>query len=122
MAARQERFYSWDRAAARKKSAASPNHPPFGRASMVCNVIDTRQAYLQKLLKQALIAVGHPEAAGKSHHFSYEMVALSHETARELGCDEDEAAEAGFREKLKRIATAKPTKNPSKPKRGKSRV
>jgi hypothetical protein len=34
------------------------------------------------------------------------------ETARELGCDEDEAAEAGFREKLKRIATAKP--KPSK--------
>ena len=30
------------------------------------------------------------------------------ETARELGCDEDEAAEAEFREKLKRIATAKP--------------
>ena len=31
-----------------------PDHPPFGRASWVCNVIDTRQAYLQKLLKQAL--------------------------------------------------------------------
>jgi hypothetical protein len=30
------------------------------------------------------------------------------ETARELGCGEDEAAEAGFREKLKRIAAAKP--------------
>jgi hypothetical protein len=30
------------------------------------------------------------------------------ETARELGCGEDEAAEAGFREKLRRIATAKP--------------
>src|SRR5207249_2824817 len=35
--------------------------------------------------KQALLAVGHPEAAGRSHHFSYEMVALSHATARELG-------------------------------------
>jgi hypothetical protein len=33
------------------------------------------------------------------------------ETARELGCDEDEAA---FEEKLKRIATAKP-KPKSKP-------
>jgi arginyl-tRNA synthetase len=29
-------------------------HPEFGHATMVCNVIDTRQAYLQKLLKQAL--------------------------------------------------------------------
>jgi hypothetical protein len=33
------------------------------------------------------------------------------ETARELGCDEDEAA---FDEKLKRIATAKPSKPPAK--------
>jgi hypothetical protein len=40
------------------------------------------------------------------------------ETARELGCDEDEAA---FDEKLKRIATAKPNPKPEraprKPKR-----
>jgi arginyl-tRNA synthetase len=61
------------------------NHPLFGGGAYVYNVIDVRQSYLQKLLKQALIAVGHPEAAGKSHHFSYEMVALSHATARELG-------------------------------------
>ncbi len=44
-----------------------------------------RQAYLQKLLKQALVAVGHPAEADRLTHFSYEMVALSHETARELG-------------------------------------
>jgi arginyl-tRNA synthetase len=61
------------------------DHPPYGGASYVYNVIDVRQAYLQKLLKQALIAVGHPEGAQRSHHFSYEMVALSHATARELG-------------------------------------
>jgi arginyl-tRNA synthetase len=61
------------------------SHPPFGGASYVYNVIDVRQSYLQKLLKQALIAVGNPEGAERSHHFSYEMVALSHETARELG-------------------------------------
>jgi arginyl-tRNA synthetase len=60
-------------------------HPPYGGASYVYNVIDVRQSYLQKLLKQALIAVGHPEGAERSHHFSYEMVALSHATARELG-------------------------------------
>jgi arginyl-tRNA synthetase len=61
------------------------DHPPYGGASYVYNVIDVRQSYLQKLLKQALIAVGHPEGAQRSHHFSYEMVALSHATARELG-------------------------------------
>jgi arginyl-tRNA synthetase len=60
-------------------------HPMFGGAAYVYNVIDVRQSYLQKLLKQALIAVGHPEGAERSHHFSYEMVALSHATARELG-------------------------------------
>ncbi|MGH8187768.1 MAG: arginine--tRNA ligase, partial [Steroidobacteraceae bacterium] len=61
------------------------DHPFFGGAAYVYNVIDVRQSYLQKLLKQALIAVGHPEGAERSHHFSYEMVALSHATARELG-------------------------------------
>jgi arginyl-tRNA synthetase len=61
------------------------DHPPFGRAAYVYNVIDVRQAYLQKLLKQALVAAGHPDGAEHSHHFSYEMVALSHATARELG-------------------------------------
>jgi arginyl-tRNA synthetase len=61
------------------------DHPPFGGASYVYNVIDVRQSYLQKLLKQALLAVGHPEGAARSHHFSYEMVALSHATAAELG-------------------------------------
>jgi arginyl-tRNA synthetase len=54
---------------------------------MVCNVIDTRQAYLQKLLKQALAALGFEEQARRSIHYSYEMVALTHSTARELGYD-----------------------------------
>jgi arginyl-tRNA synthetase len=66
-------------------SDGEKDHPMFGGAAYVYNVIDVRQSYLQKLLKQALIAVGHPEAAERSHHFSYEMVALSHATARELG-------------------------------------
>ena len=61
------------------------SHPLFGGAAYVYNVIDVRQSYLQKLLKQALIAVGHPEGAQRSHHFSYEMVALSHATAAALG-------------------------------------
>jgi arginyl-tRNA synthetase len=61
------------------------DHPAFGGAAYVYNVIDVRQSYLQKLLKQALVAAGHPEAAERSHHFAYEMVALSHATARELG-------------------------------------
>ncbi len=65
----------------------TPEPPNFGRASAVYNVIDTRQAYLQKLLKQALAAMGFTREAEQSTHFSYEMVALSHATARELGYD-----------------------------------
>jgi arginyl-tRNA synthetase len=60
-------------------------HPAFGAAGTVINVIDTRQSYLQKLLKQALATMGHRLQAEQSIHFSYEMVALSHKTARELG-------------------------------------
>ena len=72
---------------------AEAAHPSFGAAQATYNVIDVRQAYLQKLLKQALVAVGHPAEAERLTHFSYEMVALSHATARELGF----APAAGFR-------------------------
>jgi arginyl-tRNA synthetase len=65
--------------------ASDPAAPPFGRASRIYNVIDSRQMYLQALLSQALRTLGHPREAENSIHFSYEMVALSHATARELG-------------------------------------
>ncbi len=69
------------------ESAADRAAPQFGRASWVCNVIDTRQSYLQKLLQQALAALGYEQQAAHSVHYAYEMVALSHATARELGYD-----------------------------------
>jgi len=65
--------------------ASDPAAPSFGRASRIYNVIDSRQMYLQALLSQALRTLGHPREAENSIHFSYEMVALSHATARELG-------------------------------------
>ena len=61
--------------------------PVFGRADTVYNVIDTRQAYLQQLLAQALGAMGYTAQAEHSIHFSYEMVTLSHSTARALGLE-----------------------------------
>ena len=64
---------------------AVAGHPKFGDAAATYNVIDVRQSYLQKLLKQALSAIGHPQEADRLTHFSYEMVALSHDTAKELG-------------------------------------
>jgi arginyl-tRNA synthetase len=76
--------------------AASAEPPPFGGAAWVCNVIDTRQSYLQKLVKQALAALGYHEQAAHSIHYSYEMVALSHSTARELGYDTSVDADRPF--------------------------
>ena len=72
---------------------AESDHPRFGDAAATYNVIDVRQAYLQKLLKQALSAIGHPQEADRLKHFSYEMVALSHDTARELGFAPDPDSE-----------------------------
>jgi arginyl-tRNA synthetase len=71
-------------------AASISGAPPFGGASAVCNVIDTRQSYLQKLVKQALAVLGYEQQAAQSVHYAYEMVALSHATARELGYDTSE--------------------------------
>jgi arginyl-tRNA synthetase len=72
------------------------DRPSFGHAVRIYNVIDSRQMYLQALLRQALRTLGHATEAGNSIHLSYEMVALSHATARELGYvippDSDQAA------------------------------
>jgi arginyl-tRNA synthetase len=61
------------------------SHPAFGHADATYNVIDVRQSYLQKLLKQALRTLGYAEQAERATHFSYEMVALSNAAARALG-------------------------------------
>ncbi len=60
-------------------------NPGFGGADLVFNVIDQRQSYLQKIVAEGLRALGHPEQAKNSVHFSYEMVTLSPATAKKLG-------------------------------------
>jgi len=70
--------------------------PSFGHAAAVYNVIDSRQAYLQLLLKQALATMGFHEQAARSTHFSYEMVALTHATARALGYEDSESSGKPF--------------------------
>jgi arginyl-tRNA synthetase len=60
-------------------------HPEFGRAERVVNVIDNRQSYLQKIVRAGLEALGHHAEAERSIHFAYEMVALSPGAARTLG-------------------------------------
>ena len=63
-----------------------PEAPHFGEpASSVYNVIDARQAYLQKVVAAGLRALGHAEAAEHSIHLSYEIVALTPRCAAEMG-------------------------------------
>lgn len=66
-------------------STPTPGGPGFGEASKVYNVIDTRQSYLQKVVVQGLRSLKYDRQAGKSVHFSYEMVALSPKSLAELG-------------------------------------
>jgi arginyl-tRNA synthetase len=65
-------------------SGGTPGHPEFGRATSVVNVIDVRQSYLQKVVREGLRVLGYATEAGKSVHFSYEMVGLTPAAAREL--------------------------------------
>jgi arginyl-tRNA synthetase len=65
-------------------------HPEFGGAARVINVIDARQSYLQRVVRAGLEALGHREEAERSIHFAYEMVSLSRATAEQLGYLDDE--------------------------------
>jgi arginyl-tRNA synthetase len=60
--------------------------PNFGEpAREVYNVIDARQAYLQKVVTAGIRALGHPAEADHSIHLSYEIVALTPRCAAEMG-------------------------------------
>ncbi len=66
--------------------------PPFGRASAAYAVIDTRQSYLQNIVKAAFHTLGFHERAANLHHFAYEVVGLTARCAEEMGIaltDED---------------------------------
>jgi arginyl-tRNA synthetase len=76
------------------RGPGATGHPPFGGAGAVYNVIDARQAYLQAIVMEGLRALGHVEQAERSIHFSYEMVALTPESARRLGVELTEADRA----------------------------
>ena len=68
-----------------RAEASEPGAPSFGRASRVYNVIDARQSYLQKIVVAGLRALGYADQAGRSVHFSYEIVALTPRCAGEMG-------------------------------------
>ena len=59
----------------------------IGHANTVINVIDHRQEYPQKMVKQALRSLGFEKQSDNLKHISYGVVSLSRKTARELGVD-----------------------------------
>lgn len=71
-----------------------PSAPKFGGAARVVNVIDSRQAYLQKVVKEGVRQVAGQKAADASIHFAYEMVALTPATAKVLGMELSEEDQA----------------------------
>jgi arginyl-tRNA synthetase len=74
----------WETTAANDGDSLAPK---FGGANRVVNVIDSRQAYLQKVVKEGVRQVAHQKAADSSIHFAYEMVALTPATAKALGME-----------------------------------
>ena len=74
------------------ESENAPDAPQFGHGETVYNVIDTRQAYPQEVVKKGVAAIYPEKGERASIHLSYEMVALSPKAAEELGfqlSDED---------------------------------
>ncbi len=67
--------------------SGEPNHPRFGGATAIYNVIDARQSDPQANVIQALRGMGYTDQADHYTHFSYEMVALTPRCAVELGYD-----------------------------------
>jgi arginyl-tRNA synthetase len=64
-----------------------PAEVRFGHAQRVINVIDIRQKYLQDILRHSLHQLGFTDEAANSVQLAYEVVALTPETATELGVE-----------------------------------
>jgi arginyl-tRNA synthetase len=60
-------------------------HPQFGGAQAIYNVIDARQADPQANVIEALRGMGYTEQAARFTHFSYAMVVLTPQCALDLG-------------------------------------
>lgn len=70
------------------------DHPHFGGAQAIYNVIDSRQADPQANVIEALRGLGYTQQADHYTHFSYEMVALTPRCALDLGYEVSEEDQA----------------------------
>src|SRR5208282_4939678 len=67
------------------EEGGAANAPHFGGASSVYNVIDSRQAYPQRVVAMGLRAAGYEKQAEHLGHLAYDVVALTPRCAAELG-------------------------------------
>ncbi|MGC2160782.1 MAG: arginine--tRNA ligase [Silvibacterium sp.] len=74
--------------------SGEPDHPSFGHANAIYNVIDSRQSDPQSNVIEALRGLGYIDQAAHYTHFSYEMVALTPRCALELGYEVSEEDQA----------------------------
>lgn len=82
-----QRFYRYPdgHEAWRTSPDAENGAPAFGRGASAYAVIDTRQSYLQDVVRRAFLALGYHDEAAHLHHFAYEVVNLSRRCAEEMG-------------------------------------
>jgi arginyl-tRNA synthetase len=85
------RFFEYaDRECWISAETGEPDHPQFGGAQAIYNVIDSRQSDPQANVIEALRGLGYTGQAAHYTHFSYEMVALTPRCALELGYEVSE--------------------------------
>ena len=83
-----QRFFTYpDRECWISAEKGEADHPHFGDAQAIYNVIDSRQSDPQANVIQALRGMGYTKQADNYTHFGYEMVALTPRCAVELGYD-----------------------------------
>jgi arginyl-tRNA synthetase len=66
------------------------DHPSFNNAEVAINVIDVRQAWLQKIIASILKELGEKGKEKNYIHLGYEIVSLSRDTAKEMGLKVEE--------------------------------
>ncbi|HKS96472.1 MAG TPA: DALR anticodon-binding domain-containing protein, partial [Terriglobia bacterium] len=84
-----ERFYAYPdgHPVWRTSMATAPgaDAPHFGKVAVAYAVIDTRQSYLQNVVRAAFHALGYHQQAANLHHFDYAFVGLSLRCVKEMG-------------------------------------
>ncbi|MGH9359599.1 MAG: arginine--tRNA ligase, partial [Terriglobia bacterium] len=87
-----QRFYRYPDGEELWRTAVSgePGAPPFGNGAETYAVIDTRQSYLQDVVRRSFLGLGYSREAAGLHHFAYEVVGLSPGCAVELGMEVSE--------------------------------